>query len=85
MSGTNLGPFDNNVSVTLRNVNTGSSKSVPSVPCAGQTTCKFTVGVNELIDSLGLSGTNSFEAIINSPPGGTYVGVTGKANLVTCN
>ena len=84
MSGSNFGPFDNNVSISLRNVNNGWTMGVPSVSCAGQWSCTFTVGVSELINSLGLNGTNSFEATMYSPPGGTYIGNTGQASLVKC-
>jgi hypothetical protein len=80
----NFGAFDNDVSLVLRNVNSGLTRDVSQVNCAGQQTCTFTVGVSELINSLGLSGTDGFQADIKSPPGVTSVGTTGTANLVTC-
>jgi len=82
--GSNFGPFDNNISVLLRNQQTGLSKSFPNVFCASQTTCSFSLTVQELKTSLGLAGTDNFVAEMNSPPGGTYVGTTGATPLTEC-
>ncbi|MFH1532876.1 MAG: hypothetical protein ABIK09_19300 [Pseudomonadota bacterium] len=84
LSGNNAGPFDNNLSVVLRNVNTGLTKSFPQVNCAGQETCEFDVGVDQLINEPGLSGTDDFEVDVTSSMGGIYVGTTGKAKIVQC-
>ena len=85
ISGTNFGPFDNNVSVVLQNMNTGGSKTIPQVNCAGQTTCSFTVSEIDLLNYLGLAGTANVSAVIYSPPGGSYVGQTGAMKLTKCN
>jgi len=85
LSGNNAGPFDNNLSVVLRNVDKNKTKSISQVNCEGSETCYFTVGVNELISQLSLTGTDSFEVEVTSPiVGGIYVGTTGKAKLEKC-
>ena len=84
MSGTNFGPFDNNVSVVLRNMTNNLTQSISTVSCAGQTTCSFSVSVSDLINTLGLSGLDSLDAALRSPPGSTYVGNTGQVSLQQC-
>ena len=85
LGGSNSGPFDNNLKVTLRNVDKGKTTTISYVGCAGQETCYFTVGVSTILGTLGLTGTDSFEVDVTSPnSGGIYVGTTGKANLVKC-
>jgi len=77
--------FDNDLKVTLRNVDKGKTKTYSFVDCAGQEECYFTEGVAQIISDLNLSGTDSFEADIVSPNvGGIYGGTTGKAELVKC-
>ncbi len=85
MNGTNFGPFDNNVSIHLTNVNTGVGQYIPSVSCAGQTVCSFSVAVTDLFNTFGLNGSDGFSAEIRSPPGTTYVGTTAPASITTCN
>ena len=85
LGGSNQGPFDNNLKVTLRNVDKGKTTTISYVGCAGQETCNFTVGVSTILGTLGLTGTDSFEVDVTSPnSGGIYVGTTGKAKLVKC-
>jgi hypothetical protein len=85
MNGTNFGPFDNNVSIHLTNVNTGVGQYIPSVSCAGQTVCSFSVAITDLFNTFGLNGSDGFSAEIRSPPGTTYVGTTAPASVTTCN
>jgi len=86
LAGTNpVGTFNNDLAVTLRNVDTGRTMNIPLVSCAGRLTCSFSVPVNQLITQLSLTGTDNFEVDVTSPPtGGIYVGTTGVAGLSAC-
>ena len=81
----NVTVFDNDLKITLRNVDKGKTTTYSFVDCAGQEECYFTEGVAQIIGTLGLTGSDAFEADVTSPNvGGIYVGTTGKASLVKC-
>jgi hypothetical protein len=79
-----FGPFDNNIGVTLRNVQTGQSMGQIVFYCQGQITCNASVSVNDWTNTLGLSGTNTYEGTVYSPFGSTHVGETGLMGMQRC-
>jgi hypothetical protein len=79
------GPFDNDLTVVLRNKNNGKTYTQSFVDCAGWEDCYFDVGQSTILSTLSLNGTDCFEVDVYSPNGSSYLaGTTGAACLKKC-
>ncbi len=83
------GPWDNDIKVVLRNVDTGKTVTQSKVQCKGNTStsggCFFDVGTSDFFSKLGLSGTDKLEVDIYSPYDvGPLIGTTGQVSIQQC-